>query len=128
MKSFLPLALLFISSLLIFSCKKDIARNMTGNYTGIVDMEDLNGMMYSQTIPVHATVANAPGDSVNLTIGSGTEIFISQTLPVISKSEFGNSSLNNQQIYHGTIKGDSLIFSYVSLSTNQVMIYRARKN
>lgn len=127
MKLFLP-SLLFISSIFIFSCKKDIARNITGNYNGAVDRQDLRGNLYVTTQPVPAKVTNTHGDSVIVTIGSEGYILFSKTLPVISKSEFGNSSLDNQQIYHGTIKGDSLIFSFVSLATNEVMVYKARKN
>ena len=130
MKSLLLLALLFISSLLIFSCKKDIARKMTGTYTGVVDMQDINGFTYAQTIPVRATVANATGDSILLEIGPGNQNYFSQTLRVNSKSEFGYTSLDGNHSYEGTIKGDSLIFLYTNLQPPSPgrLVYKGKRN
>lgn len=129
MKLLLP-SLLFISTIFIFSCKKDIARKMTGNYTGMAEGQTIDGILYMQSLPVQATMANAPGDSITLTIGSGSEIFFSQTLPVISKSRFGYISFDGNQSYEGTIKGDSLIFLYTNAQSPMQgrLIYKARRN
>lgn len=115
MKS-IPFSLILVCVFAV-SCKKDITKNIAGNYTGIFIEQDISGNTIVESLPIHAVVQKKPGDSVSLTIQPGASISFTHNLPVTNKSEFGYSTSAGSNLYNyeGKVKGDSLIYLYVKM-------------